>query len=166
MQRKQKKDSREARKRQAAIERQTKKLEKNKAKLLAAQAPPLSMSPVQTKNSVLGENSYRTENMEFDEMEPIEPIEIPVDDVHTSDEDLEYKNPGNEVKNPGNEGHHEGKLIKRISELFIGGHLTDRTQKEQQIEHKHGTNGKLKEEEGVEDEEDEGEDEKGSGVDA
>jgi len=156
-QRKQKKDSREVRKRQAAIERQTKKLEKNKAKLLAAQAPPLSMSPVQTKNSVLGDNSIRTENMEFEEMEHIEPIEIPVDDVHSSDEDVEYKNP--EGKYHGND---EVKLIKRNSELFVGndakGHATD---------HKvYGINGNLKEEEGGEDEEFEGEEEKGGGVDA
>jgi len=112
----------------------------------------------------MGENPYLTENMEFDEMEPIEPIEIPADDVHSSNEDLEYKNP--EGKNHGNDHYHKGKLIKKISELFIGGgHLTDRTQKEQ-IDHKnHGMNGKLKEEEALEDEEDEDED-KGSGIDA
>jgi len=112
------------------------------------------MSPVQTKNSVLGDSSLRTENMDYDEMEPIEPIEIPVDDVHSSDEESNKNSEGKYQRNG------EVKLIKRNSELF--GSEKEGTQKEIIDQKVNGVNGKLKEEEGEEYEYyDEGDEEKG-----
>jgi len=143
-QKKQKKDFREVKKMKAAVEKQTKKLEKNKAKLLAAQAPPLSVSPSQAKMSF--------DN--FDDIEPIEPIEIPVDDVHSSDEDLEITF----SKNYGE----SGKLIQLSQEAqvksdgkaqtpmepFVPSKGTANTpQKEQETKSGYGSDGSLPEEE-------------------
>jgi len=65
--------------------------------------------------------SRGTEN--FDELEPIEPIEIPVDDVHTSDEDFEIVN---FVKNTDGKNHElkisDGKNIEvKSNELRVPG---------------------------------------------